>query len=110
MNFPNFPTVNLEAVLGLGRVVLAAAVPIIAFLVEYGVPKSTAAIIVVVVLVLVLAWWSWAAHTDVAKVVAASKVPGVQPIQIDTAPGTPASPGVVAIAHSDATPNVKAST
>lgn len=96
---------NINQIIGISRVALAAAVPIIAFLVTYGVPKDIAAIVTVVVLLIGIGAWSLFDHSDKNTAIAASKIPGVE---VTVNPQSAANP--VLTAALDPTNSVKVTT
>lgn len=73
---------NIEQVKSAIAVFLAAAVPIIAFLVSNGVPQNIAAIVTVVVIVLAIIGYVIFDNTHKKTITAAAAIPGVQEIAI----------------------------
>lgn len=79
---------NIEQVKSAIAVFLAAAVPVIAFLVANGVPQNIAAIVTVVVILLALIGWVVWDNTHKNTIAAAASIPGIQEIRVaDNAKG-----------------------
>lgn len=94
---------NIEQVKSAVAVFLAAAVPIIAFLVSNGVPQNIAAIVTAVLCIVAIIGWVIYDNTHKKTIAAAAAVPGVAEIRV----ADNATDGAKAAEQDSALPNVK---